>query len=518
MTPVSAEDLAEHYGPRYKWYVTGTVMLGTSAMVLSATIVNVALPDIMGEFGMGQDKAQWLSTAFLAAMTATMLVTAWAIGRFGTRSTYIAALVVFSASSILGGLSPNGDVLILARTLQGAAAGLVQPLAMVVIFRAFPPSERGTAMGIYGVGVILAPALGPTLGGMLIDNYTWRDVFYLGPPFCFAGILLAPTFLATRPAGRPVAFDIVGFALLSVAIAALLTSMANGQRQGWDSPLVTGGFVVTALGTLGFIWHENRTQTPILSLGVYLNPRFAAASAVAFILGLGLYGSTYLVPLFVQTVQGYTPTESGLLLMPAGLALGVVFPLAGRLSDRLPPYVLILSGLALFGVSSALMSAADTSTDFWVFAGWVVVGRIGLGLILPSLNVGALRVLDPALVSQGAGAINFMRQLGGAVGVGALSVALERQTALHADAFNALQTGGPAATETLNRLAVLMARAGIPDSPLLSLHSLEAYRFLSSMIAAQASVMGFRDSFLLVGVIFFVALVPAWLMRPRRNG
>lgn len=204
--------------------------------------------------------------------------------------------------------------------------------------------------------------------------------------------------------------------------------------------------------------------------------------------------------------------------MPAGIALGVIFPLAGRLSDRLPPYVLILSGLVLFAVSSALMSAADTSTDFWVFAGWVVVGRVGLGLILPSLNVGALRVLDPALVAQGAGAINFMRQLGGAVGVGLLSVALERQTALHADAFNALQTGGAAATETLNRLAVLLARGGIPDSPQIVLHSREAYRFLSEMIAAQASVMGFRDSFLLVALIFFVALIPAWLMRPRRKG
>lgn len=283
MTSVGTEDLVERYGAAYKWFATGTVMLGTIAMVLSATIVNVALPDIMGEFGMGQDKAQWLSTAFLAAMTATMLVTAWAIGRFGTRTTYVAALVLFIVSSFAGGLSPNDDVLILARTVQGAAAGLVQPLAMVVIFRAFPPAARGTAMGIYGVGVILAPALGPTLGGMLIDNYSWRDVFFLGPPFCFAGILLAPIFLDSRPAGRAAGFDIVGFAFLSVAIAALLTALANGQRHGWESGFVGGGFALTLFGTIGFVWHENRTRTPILSLGVYLNPRFAAASAVAFI-------------------------------------------------------------------------------------------------------------------------------------------------------------------------------------------------------------------------------------------
>ncbi|MDR3436257.1 DHA2 family efflux MFS transporter permease subunit [Telmatospirillum sp.] len=517
MTPVTAEQLATRYGPRYKWYVTVTVMLGTIAMVLSATIVNVALPDIMGEFGMGQDKAQWLSTAFLASMTATMLVTAWATSNFGVRATYTFALAAFTIGSILGGLSPSDDTLIIARAIQGAAAGLVQPLAMVVIFQAFPPTERGTAMGIFGVGVILAPALGPALGGMLIDNYSWRHVFFLGPPFCAAGMLLAPVFLATRSANRTQIFDWPGFALLSTALAVLLASLANGQRQGWDSPLITGGFVVAALCSIAFVYREGRTSSPILALRVYLNPRFVAASAVAFILGLGLYGSTYLVPLFVQTVQGYTPTESGLLLMPAGVILGFVFPMAGRLSDRLPPHALILSGLLLFGISSALMADADTSTEFWTFAGWVVVGRIGLGFILPSLNVGALRTLDHGLVSQGAGAINFMRQLGGAVGVSILSVYLERQTTFFAGELNALQTGNAAAASTLDGIALLLARAGISDNVHVALRSEEAYMFLSRMIAAQASVMGFRESFLLVAIVFFTALVPAWYMRPRRQ-
>lgn len=516
MTPVTTEQLIARYGEAYKWYATVTVMVGTIAMVLSATIVNVALPDIMGEFGMGQDKAQWLSTAFLASMTATMLATAWTMASFGRRATYSLALIAFTAGSILGGLSPNDDVLIIARIIQGAAAGLVQPLAMVVIFQAFPPERRGTAMGIYGVGVILAPALGPTLGGMLIDNYSWRYVFFLGPPFCLGGIVLSQTFLATRTAAQQApAFDWLGFGLLSLGIAAFLAALANGQRMGWDSALVTGGFLLAAASISAFIWQENRSSKPIVALRVYLNPRFAAAAAVAFILGLGLYGSTYLVPLFVQTIQGYTPTESGLLLMPAGIALGIVFPLAGRMSDRVAPHVLILGGLFLFGVSSFLMTGVDTSTDFWSFAGWVVLGRIGLGFILPSLNVGALRVLDQTMVSQGAGAINFVRQLGGAVGVSLLSVYLERQTTTYASEFNALQTGGHAAADTLDVLALLLTRAGIVDKVAVAIRSEEAYRFFSRMISAQASVMGFRESFLFVAVIFFAALIPAWYMRPK---
>jgi EmrB/QacA subfamily drug resistance transporter len=517
LTPLTTEQLVERYGDSYKWYATATVMVGTIAMVLSATIVNVALPDIMGEFGMGQDKVQWLSTAFLASMTATMLATAWATASFGRRTTYSLALLVFILGSILGGFSPNDDVLIFARALQGAAAGLVQPLAMVVIFQAFPANRRGMAMGIFGVGVILAPALGPTLGGMLIDNYSWRYVFFLGPPFCVGGIFLAQFFLATESADHVTPFDWLGFISLSTSIASFLTALSNGQRMGWDSDLVTGSFLLALFSTASFIWQELRTPSPIVALRLYLNPRFLAASAVAFILGLGLFGSTYLIPLFVQTVQGYTPTESGLLLMPAGIALGCIFPLAGRLSDHIAPHVLILIGLFLFGLSSFLMTDVDTSTDFWTFAGWIVVGRVGLGFILPSLNSGALRVLDHSLVSQGAGTINFVRQLGGAVGVSLLSVYLERMTTLYSSEFNDLQTGGHAAADTLDLIASLLLRAGVFDNINFAMRTNEAYLFFSRMITAQASVLGFRECFLFVSMVFFAAVIPAWFMRPGRT-
>ena len=207
------------------------------------------------------------------------------------------------------------------------------------------------------------------------------------------------------------------------------------------------------------------TAHPVMDLDVYLNPRFVAASVVAFMLGVGLFSSTYLVPLFVQTVQGYTPTASGLLLAPAGVVLGFVQPLGGRLSDRFPARVLIMIGIVFFGVSNFLMTDADTSTPFWRFAMWVTVGRVGMGLIMPALNSGALRVLDPRLVSHGAGAINFVRQLGGAVGVGLLSVYLERETTTYASEFNAMQTGGADAAQTLGRIAGALARAGLPDNP-----------------------------------------------------
>ncbi len=518
MTAPAFDVLAQRYGPGYKWLATAAVMAGCIATVLSSTIVNVAMPDIMGEFGMGQDQVQWLSTAFLASMTASMLATDWTLRTFGVRRAYLGAMAAFVAASLLGSVSPGVEALILSRSIQGAAAGLVQPLAMVVVFSVFGAENRGMAMGVFGLGVVLAPALGPTVGGLLIDNYSWRYVFLVGPPFCALSMGLALAFLPGQADdAQPRPFDLLGFVLLCVGIGALLAGISNGQREGWDSSYVLGAFVASLCGWVAFAAHERACAHPLLALDVYLNPRFLAASVVAFILGMGLFGSTYLIPLFVQMVQGYSPTESGLLLMPGGLALGVVMPLAGRFADRLPPYQFIMVGLAVFGLSSLLMAEVGVSTDFWDFAGWIVIGRVGLGLILPSLNSGALRLLDVRHMAQGAGAINFSRQLGGALGVSLLSVYLERQTELYAQAFNALQQGTHAAADTLDLVSLMLVRSGQLDNVAQALRPPQAYQFFSEMIAAQARTMGFRESFLLVAVAFFVAVLPAWFMRPGKR-
>ena len=512
MTRVTVNELAARYGPAYKWYVTLTVLVGMIAMIASATIVNVAMPDIMGEFGLGQDQAQWLSTAFLASMTASMLAATWAAKAFGSRGAFSIALIAFALGSLIGAFSPNDAWLILARIIQGAAAGVTQSLGTVTMFQAFPPNRRGLAMGMYGMGIILAPALGPTAGGMLIDNYSWHYVFFLGLPFCAVSLVLASMFLATEKDSERPPFDWLGFILLSVGIAAFLTGMSNGQRMGWDSAFVRGAFALAIISACSFVAQERRTSTPLLALEVYHNPRFVAACIVAFVYGAGVFGSTYLVPLFVQTVQGYTPTEAGLLLMPAGIALGMVFPISGRLSDRFPSHILIFIGMTLFALSSYLMAQVSTDTAFWSFAGYVVVGRIGMGFILPSLNSGSLKVLDPHLISHGAGAVNFSRQLGGALGVNLLSVYLERQTTFYAHELNAMQTGDSTGAATLHLIVGALHRAGMAGS----VAAEEAQRFLSNMIAAQASVMGFRASFLFVAVISFIALLPAWYMRSKR--
>ncbi len=470
----------------------------------------------MGTFGIGQDRAQWLSTGALAAMTVAMLLNDWMIRSFGQRRTFIGALAVFVASLVLAGSSPNDTVLIFCRIVQGAVAGLLQPLSMYTLFRVFPPEQRGTAMGFFGISVILGPAMGPTVGGILIEHFNWRYVFFIAVPTSAAGMLLGGLFMPEREETEARAdFDWTGFVLLSTALGCVLTGLSNGQREGWYSGhiLILWG-IASAAAAAFFVWELHVTR-PLVDLRVLANARFASAAAVAAIFGMGLFGSVYLVPLFVQTVQHVTPLEAGLLLMPAGLALGLFFPIGGYMSDHLPARGLIVAGLVCFAASAWWLARVDTNTSFWTIAWSVVLSRIGLGLIKPALNVTALRALRPELLGQGAGMINFFRQFGGAFGVNVLSVMLDRRTFFHSNALANAQTAANSGTaEYLRIMQELLARAGVP-------HDLQmpgALHFLDRIVYAQAYTLGFRDSFLIVAFIFTVALIPAWIMGRTRAG
>lgn len=500
----------------HRWLVTMTSLIASIAVTLTATIVNVAIPDIMGTFGIGQITAQWMSTAFLASMTATMLMTDWLDKALGLRATFVAALSVFVVGSIIGGMALNEDLLILSRVLQGGAAGIVQPLSMVAMFRVFPPDQRGTAMGIFGLGVVLAPATGPFLGGFLIDSFNWRYVFYLAIPFALSGMALAMAVYPAREreAKRP-RFDWTGFILMLVALASLLTAFTNGQRDGWGSvPVVVlfcGSFISAAI----FVFWELVAREPLLDLRLFANPRFTSAAIVSFIFGAGIFATTYLVPLFVQTVQNMTPTQAGLLLMPGGLMLGAMFPLAGRLSDRLPVDLLIAIGLILITISALLTARVDLDTGFWTLAVWVMIGRIGNAFIFPALSVGALRAVPPVLVAQASGTVNFMRQLGAAFGVNLLAVFLERRTQFFSDAMIESQSASNTETmELLARVKGVLAHAGLPDFQQMP----AALQYLARVVYTQANMFGFRDSFLVIAVITALAILPAIGVQRLRRG
>lgn len=413
------------HGPGYRWWAVLTVMLGTVSAIMEATVVNVALPEIIRVFGVGHDQVQLLSTGFLAATTTSMLLAMWAMQRFGLRNTFVGALVLLVMFSVLAALSDHFAMLALCRIGQGSIAGLIQPLSMLVIIDVFPPEERGRAMGAYGLGIVLSPAVGPVAGGLLVDHFGWRAVFLVTVPLCLAAIALAPRYVV---AGRPLPdrhkrpFDIVGLLLVVAALCLLLGGLAALIRQ----PLVAAVVVVLGLAfSVGFVVWERSTLHPLLDFRIFREPGFGAAVLVALAYGTGIYGSTYLAPVFAQIGLGFSGYEAGLMLLPGGAVLAIVLLQAGKLADRFPSNRVAMAGLACFAVSAILMGLSSPVTGFWLLALWVAVGRVGLGLIIPGLNAGALRLLPYGSEAAGSASINFFRQLGGALGVTLIALFLE---------------------------------------------------------------------------------------------
>ncbi|MES1929940.1 drug resistance MFS transporter, drug:H+ antiporter-1 [Salinisphaera dokdonensis CL-ES53] len=416
------EGLIAHYGSAYKWYVTATVMLGTFSVVLAATIINVAVPAIMGRFGVAQDEVHWLATGFLAAMTVGMLLNAWAVARFGSRRAFALAMAGFIIASLIGGLSGDFGVLVGARALQGLTAGMIQPHALIVIFQVFPVHRRGQAMGIYGMGVILGPAIAPALGGVLVDVISWRATFFAVMPACALAMGMAWRFLPGRHDDRRVALDWGGLVLLSLSLVALLWAVASLHRRGVLDPLLDGVLVAGLVLAVVFVVWQRRCREPLLDLSLFRRPGFTGGFALSIVMGAGLFASTYLAPLYFQQSAGMSASAAGMMLVPAGLAMAFVFPVAGHLSDRVPISRMVSVGLAFFIASMVLLSLSETTTAIAWLVIWTLFGRLGVGLMMPPVTTASLTVLEDGQLDRGSGIINFGRQIGGALGVNLCAV------------------------------------------------------------------------------------------------
>ena len=510
----SVEDLFRRFGPNYRWLVTISCLIGGFSMVLSATIANVAVPDVMGAFGIGQDQAQWMATAFLATMTASQLLNAWIADAFGQRLGFALTLIVFIIGAFLSAGAGTIDMLILGRVLQGVGAGIVMPMTMVTIFTVFPRDRRGMAMGFYGAGVVLAPALGPAFGGFVIDTFSWRYIFLLPVPFCLVALLAGMVFLPAKGRiQRLPPFDWFGFLLLAAAIALLMTAAASGPREGWLSNRILLYALLGAVAAAIFVIVQLKGRAPLLDVALFRNRAFTAAVVVAFVFGAGNFASSYAIPVFVQQVQGFTATKAGLLLMPAGLLLAAALPLTGRLADHLPDRVPILFGLGLFAFGAALMATADARTHFWMFAAFAMIGRLGLAFIMPTLSAAALRVLADRQLARGSGAMNFIRQLGGASGTNLIVVWLQLRTQWHAETLVVTQTSAnDMSLSFLEKVTRRLAEAGVPGGAELG----PALDYLSQVVHAQALTFGFRDCFVALAVVFVLAMLPA--LRLARGG
>ena len=424
------------YGPNHRWWVLLTVMIGNMAALMAATTINVAVPAISRQFQLGQQDAQWLATSFMGAMTVSMLATPWLLQRFGYRRCYVAMLALLGAGGLVGGLAPNLGLVLAMRMAEGLAGGVLQTIPGVIIMHAFAKHEQGRAMGVFGFGTVLAPALGPSVGGLLVDWYGWRAIFFFVLPFCAVAAVLArrclphvaPGGLAVNPQARPP--DAWSLLMLTVLLAALLNGLVT--LQGGQA--LAGGLQLAVAAALvaGFVVRQRRVATPLMQMSLYSHPVFRRAALVAVIYGAGLFGSTYLLPVFMLVALGMPASTVGAVLLPAGLALACTIPLAGRLADRAPLYRTLTLGLLVMTASFAVMVFVGSGTAVVWLTAFAVLGRIGLGCVIPSLSLSAMRVLDLPRIAAGASTMNFLRQLGGAVGVNLVGILLGARLQTHA--------------------------------------------------------------------------------------
>lgn len=479
--------LESRYGLRYRWLLLLSVMIGTMASIMSSTIINVAVPDMSHYFGLGQDRMQWVSSGFMVAMTVSMLTTPWLLSRFGYRRTYAGAMLLLLAGGVSGGFSRNFDLVLLARVAEGLASGVVQPIPAIIILHAFKSDEQGRASGVFGMGVVLAPAIGPSIGGLLVDWFGWRSTFFMVVPFCLASLYMGRRFIPAfttldeDPTAKKPTLDWRGLGLATAVTLCLLNGLVSLHSVGLTHAAVMLG--TAALALLVFVRWQRRLshthrgphqQAPLMNLALFNHRQFAMGSLVSFIYGTALFGSTYLLPVYLQMGLGLSAAHVGTIMLPAGLALAVTIPLVGRLADKHPTHLLVSTGLLLLALGFALMVTVGLGTGLAFLVGWVVVGRIGLGFILPSLNLGSMRGLSKHLIPQGSSVINFVRMVGGAVGVSVCAIVLEWRLAAHGQSLTQPSTNPERLT-------------------------------------------AFNESFLMLAALCAIAVVAAWQLRPEKK-
>lgn len=502
------------FGANYRWLLLGTMLMGSMSTMLAATTINVALPAIIGSFGLGQDQAQWMSTAFLASSTIAMLANAWAMTTYGPRATYVFGMLSFLAGSVLGAVSNTLELLIVARALQGVSAGLLQPMSMFLIFQTFPDHRRGMAMGLFSVGVVLAPAFGPALGGIAVDLASWRLVFVATLPLAILALSAAPFLLPkgeSRLGRQTPPLDWQGLILLAIALVGFLSAFAGANRDGWDSNITFLKIGISTVAAITFFLWERRHPFAALNPAIFGYRQFWSAGVIIVAAGTAVYGSTYLIPLFVQLVQHYSPTAAGIMMIPAGLAMVAGFPLAGQLTDRVDPRYLLAFGLTCFAVSSFLLSGVSALTPYWVLVSWVVLSRIGISFCMPPANTTAARAVPPHLLASASGGVSFLMQAGGAFGVNLLAVLLQRRTLFHGDHLSAALNESNAEFLYQHALnAQALEASGMAPLPAFT----ASFQEIGRQVAAEANVLAFRDCFFVIG-IWFLLVICALSLMPR---
>jgi DHA2 family multidrug resistance protein len=507
----------EHTG--YRWWVLANVMIGTFMAVLDATIVNVALPKIMAAFGVSVDKVEWVLTAYLLVFAVMLPTSGWVADHFGYKRTYILALTLFTLGSFLCGMAWNEDALIAFRIVQGMGAGFLMPVGMAIVTREFPREQRGVALGFWSIAAAASVSLGPLAGGYLIDNFSWHTIFDVNVPVGIFGIFATLVIQREYKTERIRSFDVGGFLSMTVFLTFLLLALANGNAAwntaGWQSSFIVTCFVIAALGFVAFLIIESLVEYPVVDLSLLRNLNFGVTNLILFIFGLGMFGSTFLLPLYLQDSLGYTALQAGSVFLPVGILQGATAPLAGYIADKRGAKLPALAGILLLALSLYMNYYLSVYSERWQIMVPLYVRGVAMGLLFAPLSTLALTDIPKEKMAQASGLFNVIRQVGGSFGVAILGAMLTRRMIYHSAMFGqAVDQSSAAFRQVVTRLQYF-AQHTIGGTQAEA--TARAKAMIGEHLSNQAFVAAVCDDFFIAGAITLLCVVPLLFLRRRRK-
>jgi len=510
--------------PISPWIIAMTVMLSTFMEVLDTSVANVSLPHIAGSLSADVDESTWVMTSYLVSNAIVLPLSGWFSTFIGRKRFYMICVTLFTFSSLLCGFAPSLRTLIFFRVLQGMGGGGLQPVSQAILVESFPREKRGLAMAIYGMGVVAAPIIGPTLGGWITDNYSWRWIFFINIPVGMISLLLTSALLVDPPyllrkKWSQSRIDYIGLGLLGLGLGCLQIVLDKGQREDWfNSHFITILFVITVSALiLGFFW-ELFHEAPVIELRLFKDRNFLVATFSMFMVGFMLYGSIVLLPIFLQTLMGYTAMLSGLVLSPGGLVIIVAMPVVGWLLAKVEARWLIMIGMAVSALSLFQMAGFNLQISFYDAVYARLIQGFGLAFLFVPINTAAFHFIPREKSGNASGLINLARNIGGSCGIAFVTTLLARRTQFHQ---NVLISHVAPSNETYRQMMhnaqqFLMQQGSNAADALHQSHAL-----IYQMVQRQARMLAFIDDFWILGVMFTL-LIPLMLLlrrtksRPRR--
>jgi EmrB/QacA subfamily drug resistance transporter len=504
-------------GLSYKWIVAIVVIFGIFMSILDSTIVNIAIPRLQGAFGADLNSVQWVLTAYILAEGVATPLTGFFSDRIGIKRLYLLALAVFTVGSALCGLAWSLPVLIFFRILQGAGGAFLFPLSITLLYREFPLNERGMAMGVLGVPVLLAPAFGPTVGGYLVTFADWQSIFYINVPIGIVGIIMGVIFLREGRLNLNTRLDILGFLFSGIGLACVLYALSDASTDGWGSSKVIGTLAAGVLLLIFFVITElslaNRGRQPLLDVRLFADIPFTTSNIASILVTFALYGGLFLIPVYLQDLRGLSAYQAGILLIPQAFASMIATVVGGRLVDRFGVRAVVIPGLIILCVAMWLFSSLNLYLPFGTLQVWLVLRSLSLGLCIQPLSVSMYSSIRPRDLPQATSISTAMRFVASSLGVAVLATLVQTQTSVHYTHLAEQVT--PASP--LGQYLVKLQGFFVAQGATLMQAKQTAIQVIAGMVQQQASVLAMDDAFWLSLGLAIIALIAAFFVRTQHE-